>query len=109
MMVAMDIVTDLATVDSPYLLEPDNFKSFKVVVRGSRDPKAAQRALARVAEWLGDDHVAVSVDAVRTMAGDEAATVEWEQGFAAMLGYAKSKGWMLGDAIKAHIEWENPS
>jgi len=100
------IVTDVATQGPPQLLEPGNFKSFKVVVRGGRDPAAADRALAPVAEWLGDDHVAVSVDAVRSMAGEEAATPEWEDGFVAMLGYARSKGWMVGDAIKAHVEWE---
>jgi hypothetical protein len=103
----MDIVTDLSTHDAPRLIDPADFKSFKVVVRGAHDPEAAERALAPVAEWLGDDHVAVSVDAVRALAGDRADDPEWEHGYAAMLAYADSKGWMVGEAIKAHVEWEN--
>jgi hypothetical protein len=102
----MNIVADPTSSHAPRLLGPDNFKSFKVVVCGTRDPEAAERALAPVAEWLGDDHVAVSVDAVRTMAGERAAVADWEQGFAAMLGYAESKGWIVDGAIKAHVEWE---
>ena len=105
MIVSMIIMTEPPT-NAPRLLEPSDFKSFKVVVRGGRDERAAERALAPVAEWLGDDHVAVSVDAVRRLAGAEAETAEWQQGFAAMLGYAESKGWMVGDAIKAHVEWQ---
>jgi hypothetical protein len=104
MIVTMIIMTDL-TAHAPRLLEPSDFKSFKVVVRGGTDEAAAERALAPVAEWLGDDHVAVSIDAVRRLAGPEADTAEWQQGFTAMLGYAESKGWIVGEAIKAHVEW----
>jgi hypothetical protein len=106
MIVTMNIMIDLSTDGAPRLLEPSDFKSFKVVVRGGTDGRAAERGLAPVAEWLGDDHVAVSVDAVRSLAGAEAETPDWQRGFAAMLGYAESKGWMVGEAIKAHIEWE---
>jgi hypothetical protein len=106
-MVRMDIATDLAVRDAPRLLEPGDFTRFKVVVRGGGDREAARQALASVARWLDDEHVAVSADAVRAMAGDEALKPEWQRGFAAMLAYAGQRGWMVGDAIRAHVEWES--
>lgn len=51
------------------------------------------------------DHVFVSIEAVRRLAG-VVADDAWEAGFGAMLAYADSKGWLDEDqcAIKAHIE-----
>ncbi len=54
-----------------------------------------------------DDHVFVDVEAVRAWALASGAEPEvWEVGYAKMLAYAGSNGWMNDDgtAIKAHIE-----
>ncbi len=85
--------------------KPTEFTAFDVQ---ATDPDAAA-----VLEALGphgeaasqDDHVFVKIDAVRTLAGD-AATAAWESGFAKMLEFADSNGWLndAGDAVKAHIE-----
>jgi hypothetical protein len=32
----------------------------------------------------------------------------WRDDFDRMLAYAKSKGWLQGDAIQAHVEWDTP-
>jgi hypothetical protein len=51
------------------------------------------------------DHVFVTIDAVRRLAGDEVDEA-WQTSFDAMLAYAGSKGWLdeARTAIKAHIE-----
>ena len=53
------------------------------------------------------DHVFVTVDAVRRLASEALGELSesWEDGFAKMLAYAGSKGWMNedGTAIKAHL------
>jgi hypothetical protein len=102
----MNIAVDLSSNAPPRLIGAADFTSFKVSVRGGGDRVAARRALAPLGEWVDDDHVAVAADAVRRLAGDEARAAEWEQGFGAMLAYAQSKGWMVGDAVRAHVEWE---
>jgi hypothetical protein len=87
----------------PTLLEPDDFKAFKVVVRGggpSLDALAVASGIAKV-----DEHAWVRVNALRELAGT-AATPEWEASLQGMLEYARSKGWVddeLG-AIRAHVE-----
>jgi hypothetical protein len=102
----MEIRIDASTDGEPSLLDPSDFKAFKVVVRAG-DPGRARPDLGSVADWVDDGHVAVSVDAVRALAGEQALTPDWEKGFSAMLGYAESKGWMVGDAIRAHVDWES--
>jgi hypothetical protein len=78
--------------------EPDVFDRFDVVASGDAD----LGLLGVVAE--DGAHVFVAPDAVRALAGD-AVTPAWEEGFAAMLGYAASKGW-LDDAgqVRAHVQ-----
>ena len=85
--------------------QPSEFTAF--------DIQAADPSQNAVLEALADegsaseesDHVFVSVAALRRLAGAEV-DAEWEAGFAKMLEFAGSKGWMneAGDAVKAHIE-----
>lgn len=51
-----------------------------------------------------DDHVYVTVSLVRRLAG-QAVDAEWETGFAKMIEFAESHGWLTDDgkSIKAHI------
>lgn len=101
----MDIEVDLGSDAGPVLRDPDDFKGFKVVVAGGRDRDAVAAALAGIATWADDDHVAVERDAVRALAGERADDPEWRQGFETMVAYAESKGWTVGEAIRAHVEW----
>lgn len=102
----MEIRVDASTQDGPTLVASRDFKAFKVVVTGDGG-QHLRRELGPLGSWVDGDHVAVSVDALRRMAGDEALAPEWQQGFDGMLGYAESKGWMIGNAIQAHVEWES--
>jgi hypothetical protein len=81
--------------------EPDDFKGFKVVV-ASGDGSG----LFSVGRLAHRDTAWIKAEAVRTLAS-AAVTPEWEEGFAAMLAYAQTKGWLddSGD-IQAHVEWE---
>ena len=82
------------------LNEPGDFKGFKVVVETGDGS-----GLFAVGRLAHRDTAWIQADAVRRLAGD-AVTPEWESGFAAMLDYAKTKGWLddAGD-IQAHVEW----
>jgi hypothetical protein len=85
--------------------DPSDFKAFKVVVKPGEDP-AAVAAVGRLADpataWI-------DVDAVRNLAGAAATIPGWEDGFAAMLAFARTKGWLdeSGSAVQAHIEHED--
>ncbi len=84
----MYIEIDLATVPpTTTLREADDFKAFKVVVRGG-----------------GDSFV--TPDALRALAGDRADDPAWREQLDGMLGYAASKGWIREQdgAIQAHVE-----
>ena len=69
---------------------------------GSLD--AALRA-SETGSSAGADEADIRVDAVRRMASGSVG-VTWEDDFAAMLGYARSKGWLSddGSTIRAHVE-----
>lgn len=84
--------------------DPSDFKGFKVVVKEGEDPSAIEAVGS-----LADDGAAwIAVDAVRNLAGAAATVPGWEDDFAAMLAYARTKGWLneAGTAIRAHIEHE---
>ena len=80
--------------------EPNDFKGFKVVVHG--DDASAIDTVGRLEDA---DTAWIQIEAVRKLAGD-AADQSWEDGYDAMLAYAREKGW-LHDArreIQAHVE-----
>ncbi len=94
--------------EGPELVESADFTRFHVAVRGRGDAGTLDEALraSDVGSVDGDGEAMVRVDAVRRLAGpavDEA----WEQGLAAMLDYARSKGWTSDDGtvVRAHVEW----
>lgn len=101
----MFVIVDIAARTAA-LAEPDVFTAFHVVAAPADAPVAA------VVDVLGadggpgsdDDHVEVSVEAVRRWA--DSSDDGWAASFAGMLGYAESKGWLNdnGTMIAAHIE-----
>ena len=105
MYVVVDLDAEPATVA---LAEARDCRRFHVAVRGAGDAAGLDTALrahdAGVVD--GDGEALVRVAAVRRLAGAPGAS--WEAEFAAMLDYARTKGWLSedGEAIRAHVEWE---
>jgi len=81
---------------------------FHVAVAGPGDAAALDAALRADAagELDGDGEALVRVDAVRRLAAG-AVGESWGPDFAAMLDYARSKGWLSedGSLIRAHVAW----
>ena len=108
MIVSVDLTTTPAVVG---LDEPDDCRRFHVAARvapnGGADPDGLARALAErgVGRRDGDD-AWVQVEAVRRLAAGRVGT-SWERDFAAMVDFARDKGWLdaSGTAIRAHVEW----
>jgi hypothetical protein len=89
--------------DSARLVDPEDLTSFAVVLEGDADPSPEALAAGGVL-GLGD-HAWVRTDALRRLAGP-IATPEWEGAFAAMLEYARSRGWVddAHGAVRGHVE-----
>ena len=94
-----------ATAHPPRLQEADNFKGFKVTIAGDKSALAAlQAGFAPAGKLENEQHAWVREDWLRAnapMASDPA----WQDGLRKMLDYAKSKGWVGSDGIRAHVEW----
>jgi hypothetical protein len=89
--------------DFARLLHPDDLSGFVVVLEGEDDPGSEALAAGGVLGF--GDHAWVRTDALRHLAGP-AATPEWEEGFTAMLDYARMRGWVDDDqgAVRGHVE-----
>ena len=89
--------------DSARLLDPEDLTSFAVVLEGHADPSPGALAAGGVLGF--GDHAWVRTDALRRLAGP-IATPEWEDAFAAMLDYARSRGWVDDEhgAVRGHVE-----
>jgi hypothetical protein len=112
----MELVVDLSTA-AVALEGRDDMERFSVLVVPGQQGDGALGAVAGAlsvqdAGVVGPDgDVLVTVAAVKRLA-DEAARAEgrplaseWERGFASMLEYADTRGWITDGAIRAHIEW----
>lgn len=100
----MYLLADLRT-RSFDLLEPGDCQSFSVRVVGSGTLADLQATLTECA-LIEDDHVWVDVEVVRRLA--LFSTPEgWDADFAAMVEYARGKGWLdpAGRRLRAHVEW----
>jgi hypothetical protein len=89
------------------LEEPADTKQFHLTVVGGTDAAMVYGALVDAAAGrLEGEHAWIGVDAVRRMAAGRVDDA-WDADFEAMLGYARSKGWLdePGHAIRAHVEW----
>jgi hypothetical protein len=93
---------------SARLLEPEALASFAVVLEDDVEPGPAALAEGGVIGF--GDHAWVRTDALRRLAGP-VATPKWEEGFAAMIDYARTRGWFDDEhgAIRGHVERRAPS
>ena len=105
------IITVPAVGGSIAVAEPDNFKQFHLAADGL-DVREVAEILGDAAHEKGDGaHLWVSIDAVRGWVSDscepQELSREWEDGFSAMLEFAKGHGWVseAGTHVQAHIEW----
>ena len=108
----IDTVDLDATPPDVRLDEPDDCRRFHVAAlvaakHGEAGPDRLGQVLAdhQAGRREGDD-VWVQVEAVRRLAAGRVG-VTWERDFAAMLEFARDKGWLdaSGKAIRAHVEW----
>jgi hypothetical protein len=80
------IEIDLSVVPPTTVLqEPDDFTSFKIVVR------QVEQA------W-------VRVDSLERLAGERAGDPEWQRGLGKMLEYAEQRGWLDENGVRAHVQ-----
>jgi hypothetical protein len=105
----MIITVDLSGAEGVVGLEdPSDCKRFHLSAQGEKDETRLARALTEAgAGRIESGDALISVDAIRRLAAGRVAA-GWDADFEQMLGYAKTKGWLQGDAIQAHIEWEEP-
>lgn len=84
--------------------EPDDLKSYKVVVDGQENREAIIAAHSELRQ-VDPEHVAVAETVLKNLAGDLATDEEWLTGFARMINYARSRGWVTeAGEIVGHIE-----
>jgi hypothetical protein len=105
----MIITVDLSGSEGVVSLDdPGDCKRFHLSARGDQDQARLGAALAEsgVGRIEGADAL-IEVDAIRRLAAGRVPP-EWSGDFDGMLSYAKTKGWLQGDAIQAHIEWDTP-
>lgn len=83
------------------LAEPDDFKGFKLRLRGA---EARRPALPGIV-FVDDDNVLIGIDTVTSLPGAPS-TAAWREGFDRMVAYAATKGWIdtATHAIRAHVE-----
>jgi hypothetical protein len=107
--VQMIITVDLSGPEGVVGLDdPADCKKFHLSARGEKDEARLALALTQSgAGRLDGGDALIEVDAIRRLA-EGRVTPSWAEEFDQMLGYAKTKGWLQGDAIQAHVEWETP-
>ena len=105
----MIITVDLSGPDGVVGLDdPSDCKRFHLSAHGEKDGARLARALTQSGVGrIESDDALIEIDAIRRLA-EGRVTPAWAEDFDQMLGYAKSKGWLQGDAIQAHVEWDTP-
>lgn len=102
MIVSVDLASSFVALE-----QPSDCARFHVTATGTGGVARLGEVLAAnaVGRIDGDDAF-IDVEAVRLLAAGRVDDT-WEADFAAMLDYARTKGWLdaTGPAIQAHVEW----
>lgn len=93
--------------DTVVLDDAEDFTAFDVVAPSSADDDLDRR-LGPLAQRDGD-HLWVDLEELAALAGTRATDADWQTGLAAMVDYARSKGFLSddGSALRAHIVWRD--
>lgn len=86
--------------DAPTVEDVQNLRQLHVELDGVDDARGAAAIAEAGLGTLEGDHVLLSIPALRA-AGEP--TDEWRTGFDGMIDYARTKGWVTGDRVRAHI------
>lgn len=102
----MQLEIDLARSGVPVLTGVDDFRRLAVVVGNGPDP---DRLAAALSSWGDPDgtHVWLDIDRLeQAIGGHPQRPIDWSAGFAAMIDFAQSQGWVDGDRrrVRAHCE-----
>jgi len=91
---------------SPELIEPWDFKRFKLRAPRTLSQADVAQKLQNIAKLASEDAVWVQEGALRQM-GEAAGDPAWQEQVTAMIAKAGAHGWVdaATGAIRAHIEW----
>lgn len=89
------------------LMDPDDFSSFKVTVRGAGTPRDLASALEPLGCIENTSTAWLEIDALRRLAEARSLAVEWGARFGEMVEKAGPHGWVgdEGRSLRAHCEW----
>lgn len=95
------MIVDYSPGEEMSLVEPDDFKSFKLRLRNTSELRPTLPGVA----FVDDRNVLIAIDAVTHLPGSPG-TDEWRAGFRKMIDYAATKGWIdaATNSIRAHVE-----
>lgn len=98
-------ITIKKEADMPVLADADDFRAFSVDAPRSFEPELDNR-LGDLGRYDGE-HAWIDIDQLAVLAGGRATEPDWQEGLAAMTGYAREHGFASPDGteIRAHIEW----
>lgn len=102
----MQLEIDLAGSGVPVLTGVGDFRRLAVVVDNGPDPG---RLAAALSCWGDPDgtHVWLDIDRLEQAIGEHPQRpIDWSAGFAAMIDFAESRGWVDGERrrVRAHCE-----
>jgi hypothetical protein len=87
------------------LRDADNFREFKVSLRGIIGPDELAEALRPLGKMADEDHVMMNRKALLALPGARPEDANWADSFQQMVNYADQHGWVGDDgSIRAHID-----
>lgn len=102
----MNIILD---TDGPRVVEPEDLKSFMLVVVGSRETELSgevRGGLGEAGEFSHDGrHAFIDPVWIKKQVGGLAEDLQWSSGFEAMIAFATKKGWVDEKGrVRGHVE-----
>ncbi len=95
------MTVDYSPASGLTLVEPDDFKAFKLRLRDTAERRPAPAGIV----FVDDKDVLIDVETVTRLPGAPGTEV-WAASFSRMIDHAATKGWVdsSSNAIRAHVE-----